>query len=241
MKYNSARAFLKKLFVFLLLIPSLFSACAGKMSVKEARQVTISMDDKSLIAPPRRIDDILSVLDQSAQDDLTGSKKFREEIEKPPPQTDNPASLSVYYQSRGEAFMQLGRHSKALADLRLALAYSSQSGGHDHKLLQKLAYAEFVSGNFKVAIELMERALRLKETPATYKGLVKLYARVGDLESAQRVAAKGISFCNLVKYKKGWGNWPVIDADGMKALVLEAEGKFAEAEPHYRHVIGCHP
>jgi len=168
MKKNSSFAFLNKLFVLLLLIPSLFSACAGQMSVEEARQVTISMGDKSLTAPPRRIDDILSVLDQSAQDDLTSGKKLREEIDKPPPQTDSPATLAAYYHRRGDALVELGRHSQALADLRLALAYSSQSVGPDHKLLRSLAVAEFVSGNFKHAIELLERSLSLKEQPSTY-------------------------------------------------------------------------
>jgi CHAT domain-containing protein len=234
MKPNSSLAFLTSLFIFGLLMPALFSGCGGKMSVEEARQVTISMGDQSVTAPPRRIDDILSVLDQSTRNDPAIPRKLRSEIEKPPPQTDDPATLATYYQRRGDAVMQMGRYSQALVDLRLALTYASQTGVYDHKLLHRLAYAEFASGNFK---ELMERALRLKETPATYKGLVKLYARVGDLESAQRVAAKGISFCNLVKYKKGWGNWPVIDADGMQALVLEAEGKFAEAEPHYRQIL----
>jgi CHAT domain-containing protein len=224
-------------FICLSLILILFPACAEKMSVEEARQVTVSMGDKSLTAPPRRIDDILSVLDQGAQDDFVGRKKFREEINKPPPQTDNPASLSIYHHRRGEAFYQLGRLSEALADLRLALAYSSQSGGQDPRLLMMLAYAEFGSGNFKVAIELMERSLRLKERPSTYKGLVKLYARVGDLESAQRAANQGITLCNRLRNQKRGGKWPVIHAADMKAMVLEAQGKFAEAEPHYRQIL----
>jgi tetratricopeptide (TPR) repeat protein len=137
----------------LLLILFLFPGCAGKMSVEEARQVTISMDKKLLTAPPRRIDDILAVLDQSAQDDLAISQKLRAQIDKPPPQTDNPATLAVYYHRRGDAFVQLGRHSQALADLRQALDYSLQAGGPDHKLLKSLAVAEFSSGNFKHAIE----------------------------------------------------------------------------------------
>ncbi len=78
------RHFSGDVFIYLLLIPFLFSACAGKMSLEEARQVTVSMGDKSLTAPPRRIDDILSVLDQSAQDDPAGGKKLREEIDNPP-------------------------------------------------------------------------------------------------------------------------------------------------------------
>ncbi len=195
------------------------------------------MSKESFVPPPRRIDDILSVLDQSAQDNLSGRKKFREEIEKPPPQTDNQASLSVYYNRRGHAFMQLGLFSEALADLRLAMTYASSSDDQYHKLLFWLSYAEFGTGNFKAAIELMERSLRVKERPVTYKGLVKLYARVGDLEAAQRAANRGISLCDLLRKQKGGREWPIIHAAAMKAMVLEAQGKFAEAEPHYRQIL----
>ena len=222
----------------LLLILILFPACGGKMSVEEARQVTVSMGDKSLIAPPRRIDDILSVLEQSAQDDPAGGKRLREEIDKPPPQTDNPAALAVYYHRRGDALVQLGRHSQALADLRLALVYSSsQAGGPNHKVLKSLGVAEFVCGNFRYAIELFEQALNKKEWPSTYNILVKLYTHVGDLESAEKFKNQGVSLCNRLRNQKGWGKWPVILAAYMKAMVLEAQGKFAAAEPYYRQVL----
>jgi len=238
MKKNHSFAFLNTSFVFLLLIPLLFLDCSGQMSVEEARQVTVSMGDKSLTAPPRRIDDILSVLDQSAQDDPAGGKKLREEIDKPPPQTDNPAALAVYYHGRGDALVQLGRHSQALADLRLALVYSSsQAGGPNHKVLKSLAVAEFVSGNFKHAIELLEESVNKKESPSTYNILVKLYTHVGDLESAEKFKNQGVSLCNRLKNQKGWGKWPVILAAYMKAMVLEAQGKFTEAEPYYRQVL----
>jgi len=237
MKKNSALVFSNKSFVFLLLIPSFFLACSGKMSVEEARQVAVSMGDRTLVAPPRRIDDILSVLDQSASENTAGSQKFREVIDKPPPRTGSPAVRSVYYSSRGDALIQLGRYGEALDDLRLALAYSSRSGGHDFRLIQRLAYAEFVCGNFKHAIELMEQALHLKEHPSNYKGLVKLYTRVGNLEAALRVADRGVSFCNRLRNRQGWGKWPDINAADMKALILEAQGKFAEAEPYYRQIL----
>jgi CHAT domain-containing protein len=237
MKPNSSFAFLKSLFIFLLLIPQLFSACTGKMSVEEAKKVTVSMGDKPLTAPPRRIDDILSVLDQNAQDDLSGSKRFRVEIDKPRPQTDDPATLVAYYHSRGDALIQVGRHSQALKDLRLALDYSLQAGISNHKLFKSLAVAEFVSGNFKRAIELYGRSLRLKERPTTYNMLVKLYTRVGDLESAEKFAKQGVSLCNRLRHQKGWGKWPVILAAYMKGMVLEAQGKFADAESYYRQVL----
>ena len=182
------------------------------------------------------------MLDQSAQHDPAGIQKRRAEIHTPPPQTDNPAQLAVYYHRRGDALIQIGRHSQALADLRQAMTYSLQAGGSNHKLLKSLAVAEFACGNFKHAIELFERSLRLKERPSTYNILVKLYTRVGDLESAQKAANRGVSLCNSLRNQKGWGKWPVILAAYMKAMVLEAQGKFAAAEPYYRQVLrNCSP
>jgi CHAT domain-containing protein/predicted negative regulator of RcsB-dependent stress response len=176
------------------------------------------------------------VLDQSAQDDFSKSKELREKIDKPPPQTDDPASLSVYYQSRGDALMQMGRHSQALTDLRLALTYSSHSHDSDYRLLRELAYAEYACGNFKRAIEHMERAL-VKDSTSVYTGLVKLYTRIGDLDAAQKMAKKGVELCNRKRSQSGGRTWPAIHAAFMKAMVLEAQGKFAEAEPHYRQML----
>jgi CHAT domain-containing protein len=224
-------------FICLFLILILFPACAGKMSVEEARQVTVSISGKSLVAPPRRIDDILTAIDHSGQYDSARGEKFRTVIDKPRPQTDDDATLAHYYHNRGDAAMQIGRHSQALADLRLALDYSLRAGGPNHKLLNSLGSAEFVSGNLKHAIELFEQSLSKKKLPGTYNMLVKLYARIGDLESAERVAKRGIVFCNLLRNQKGWGPWPNILVANMKAYVLEAQGKFSEAELHYRRAL----
>ena len=223
--------------VFICLFLIIFPACAGKMSVEEARQVTVSINGKSLVAPPRRVDDILAAINQSGQYDPARGEKFRAVINKPRPQTDDDATLAHYYHNRGNAAMQIGRQDQALADLRLALDYSLRAGGPNHKLLNSLGSAEFVYGNLKYAIELFEQSLSKKEWPSTYMMLVKLYARIGDLESAERVAKRGIAFCNRLRNQKGWGNWPVINAANMKAHVLEAQGKFSEAELHYRRVL----
>jgi len=192
-------------FICLFLILIFFPACAGKMSVEEARQVTISMSGKSLVAPPRRIGDILTALDQSGQYDPAMSEKFRVVINKPRPQTDNDATLARYYHRKGDAAIAIGgRQSQALADLRLAFDYSLRAGGPNHKLLKSLAYAEFVSGNFKDAIELFEWSLSKKEWPSTYNMLVKLYTRVGDLESAEKAKTRGIDLCNPLRNQKGY-------------------------------------
>ena len=237
MKKNISFAFLGQIGLVLVLISALFLACAEQMSVEEARQVAVSMGGKSFTAPPRRIDDILSVLEQSTPDNLAGSKKLKEEIDQPPPQTEDPTTLAAYYKRRGDALSRLGRHSQALTDLRLAMTYASQSVASDYRFLRSLAYSEFACGNFKHAIEYMEHSFRLKKNPSAYTGLVKLYTRIGDLEYAEKLANRGVSLCNRLKNQKRWGTWPVIHAAYMKAMVLEAQGKFAEAEYFYGQML----
>jgi CHAT domain-containing protein/Flp pilus assembly protein TadD len=237
MKPKTSLVFLCSLFIFLLLIPQFFSACTGKMSVEEAKKITVSMGNKPIAAPARRIDDILTVLNQNDTGGKAVRKRLMDKIEKPLPQNDNPAILSAYYHRRGHVHFQMGRHSQALADLRLALGYSSRTNSADHKLLRSLAHAEFVSGNFRKAIEYYEQALSLKEWPSTYTGLVKLYTRVGDLDSAERVANQGISLCNRLRHKQGWENWSVIHAANMRAFLLEAQAKYGEAETYYRRIL----
>jgi len=224
-------------FLFLVLIFIWFVACTGKMTVEEAKKVMISIDDEPLIIPPRQIDDILIVLNQNTRDKTSSGQKFRTEINKPIPQTDNPATLADYYHRKGDALIQLGRHSQALTELRLAYTYTLQKGSPNHRLLKSLAVAEFVSGNFRYAIELFERSLRLKDLPSTYNMLVKLYTRIGDLKSAENYANQGISLCNRLRNQKGWGRWPDISADYMKGMILEARGEFSEAELYYRKVL----
>jgi CHAT domain-containing protein len=230
-------SFAGNVLVLLIIILNLFSACATKMSLQEAKQVAVSMNEKALNTPPRRIDDILGTLDHGEPFDSAIGGHFRTEIEKPRPQTDNAATLSDYYHRRGSAAKELGRYKQALSDLRLALDYSRKSGITDYKLLRSLAYAEFGCGNFKDAIKLLEKSLMIKENPSTYKALVKFYARVGDLESAVRVKKRGVAMCNSVRGQKGWGRWPVLLAAKMNADVLEAQGKFAEAERYHRKAL----
>ena len=223
--------------LLLILIPALLPACTKRMSLEEAKQVTLSMSGKSFVPPPRRIDDILTVLEQAQDADLEIHETFRAKSSQSPPQSATSSTLAYFYYNRGFAAMQIGRHNQALAGLRLALSYSSGAGPNKHRLLNRLAYAEFVSGNFRRAIELFRESLRVKAWPSTYNGLVKLYARIGDLDSAEKVNKRGIALCNQLQNQPGWGTWPRIHALNMKAYVLEAQGKFTNAEPYYRRIL----
>jgi CHAT domain-containing protein len=175
-------------------------------------------------------------MDQPHEADATMIKELKARVNASPPKKGDNLALANFYYRRGDAAIQLGRHNQALEDLRLASYYSAKTGSPNRGIMHLLAIAEFVCGNFKRAIELLEEALD-GERPSPYQTLVKLYTRVGDLESAERVKRQGIALCNRLRGRSGSGAWPDIHGAYMEAYLLEALGKFAEAEPHYRRIL----
>ena len=221
--------------LFLMGILIFFTACAGKkMSVEEAKQITVSMSGKSFVPPPRSINDILSILDQKEYFDFESIEKLKAEADRPQPKKRDKLSLSNFYYYRGEAASRLGRWNQALTDYRMAFQYSEFK---DPMLIQRLGVVEFICGNFKRAIELLELSLSKKEHPNTYAQLVKLYSRMGDLENAERFQQRGESLCNELQFQSGWNEWPKVHAARMKAYLFEAQGKPREAEKYYRRSL----
>ena len=224
----------RNVLVFFILIVVLFPACAKKMTLEEAKQVTVTMEGRSFTPPPRRINDILAFLDQSSGPESAGVEKIKAKAAEPPPDNADNSSLAHFYFLRGEAASLLGLFKQSNEDFRTALRYAEKANIKPPKLLAKLGVSEFISGNFKHGISLLEQSLKIQEHPHTYSQLVKLYARVGDLESAERYKRRGVHLCNQLKGRQGWGVWPELFAARMGAYLLEAQGKFAEAEKYYK-------
>ena len=230
----SSNAYPRNVLLFFILISVLFPACTKKMSLEEAKQVTVTMEGKSFTPPPRRINDILAFLDQSSGPESAAIKKIKAKAaERPPDKADN-STLAHFYFRRGEAASLLGLFKQSNEDFRTALRYAEKANIKPPKLMAKLGISEFISGNFKHGIALLEQSLTIQKRPNTYTQLVKLYARVGDLENAERYKREGVHLCNQLKGKQGWGVWPELHAARMRAYLLEAQGKFAEAEKYYR-------
>jgi hypothetical protein len=86
---------------FLILVFSLFVSCAEKkMSLKEAKQVTVSMSETPFVPPPRRVDDILTIIDQSNELDFQHIAIKRAKLAAPPPDTDHAWRLAKFYYSK---------------------------------------------------------------------------------------------------------------------------------------------
>jgi len=225
--------------VAILLCPIFFliPACTSKMSVEKAKKITVSMSAKSFVPPPRSIDDILTQLSQYHESRSKVANELEAKLHKSSPQNSSPEALANYYHNRGTAAMYLGRAKQAFKDLRLALDYSKLTAGQNHRLIQRVALTEFAFGNYKRAIELFEQSLRLHESPACYDGLVKIHARLGDLETAKKYKNRGVSLCNQFSRRRDSGPWPAMSADRMRAYVLEAQARFEEAEIYHRRVL----
>ena len=216
-------------FVFLLLI---LCGCAGKMSVEEAKEVTISMSGEAFVPPPRRIDDILMILDQPGQLDPEITKKYRRAVDNSPPAKAGNRELAYFYLNRAQAATRIFHFHQALEDSRTAFQYVEKAKLKSiFPFLLRLGRAEAWAGNFRKALDLLERSLKLEENTSTYALLVTLYARMGDLESAEKLKNTGIYYCRRQK-----GIWADITIGSMIADVLEAQGKFGQSEKYRRHI-----
>ncbi len=215
-------------FVFLLVV---LISCAGKMSVEEAKQVTVSMSGEAFVPPPRRIDDILTILDQPGRFDSEITEKHRAIANESPPNTYNVNTLYPFYVKRGQAALQIYRFNQALEDFRKALLFSRLAKISDPYILNRLGIIELWGGNFKRGIEFLEHSLSLKKQCSSYQQLVKAYAMQGDLETSEKTKRDGVKFCNRPNQWYGKN----IHTPIMKATILEANGNLMEAETQWRH------
>jgi CHAT domain-containing protein/tetratricopeptide (TPR) repeat protein len=235
-------------FIFALLTLIFFPGCATKMSLEEAKKVSISMaESPAFTPPPRRIDDILSVLDQPGQFETRITEKFKAQTDATPLDTKNTRTLKGFYRDRGEAAFELGRYIQARNDLQKALSYGIMDDS-DGFIKGRLGAIESIYGNFQKAIELYKESSKyppfISSSGARYSSLpanailVHVYAMVGDLESAKSAKRSSEFVCRsystrLDSEARFWCNLhPML----MDANILEAQGSYAAAEVQYRNI-----
>ena len=237
--------------VLLVLVLSLVPACVEKkMSLKEAKQVTVSMSEKSFVPPPRRIDDILAILDQPGQFNPEITAKIKAKADALPPDTDSPVTLAQFYGERGKNARELGRFKQYLEDLRIALRYAEDEAGQKRLelgnkdyaiILQNLGLAESLFGNLTLGVELLERSLKERPWSSRFYLVAGQHFKIGDFKTGEEITTKGIAFCNArlsnQKFPQKWKNWLSLDLDRLKANMLEIKGRFTEAEPYRRSIV----
>jgi len=232
---------------FLILVFSLIISCAEKkMSLKEAKQVTVSMSDKPFVPPPRRVDDILRIIDRLRESDNRQITILMAKLTDPPPNTDNAWRLAKFYYDRGMRAKELGIYRQFLTDLRQAVTYAEKvqspllrnPADYFHMLIF-CAVAEAGYGNFRRGIELVEQSFDKYDSPIKYYLLSWFSILTGDLNKGEEVAAEGIRNCNRKlaelggRYQDTFIAWRNV----LQAGVLYAKGRFIEAEPYRRSAV----
>ncbi len=215
------------------------NAKAKTMSLDEARQVTMSMSEKPFVPPPRRIHDILDLLDQPGEFDPEITQIHEEKANAVPPDTRNSVILAEFYLERGDSSRQLGRSKQALEDLRTALRYSETkiAGLKKQKyaaILSNLGQGEMSFGNYRRALALQKKALSIHPRRKGYLLLTVMQLQMGDFKSAEETKNAGVKFCNGIinnpNVEDIGKTWAVIFKVDMQIRVLEAQGKYVEAE-----------
>lgn len=218
------------------------------MSIEEAKKVTVSMSKKSFTPPPRRIDDILTVLEEPGQFDLEIIEKHRAIADALPPDAKESVILAKFYYKRGASALEIGRSKQALEDLRKALFYAKKEGGKkvtelsfkDYAtILAQLGNVEAAYGNYKRAISLQQHVIEKYPRSQSYFLLTLYYLRTGDFKGAEKVKNAGIRFCNeMISKSEGKGKaWLEIHKADIQSVILEAKGKYFEAEPYRRFIL----
>lgn len=219
-----------------------FPGCAAKMSLEEAKKMAVTMDDASITQPSRRITDILLVLNQPGQFDAKVTGQLIAQSSKQQPKNADDRTMAQFFHERGEAARQQGHIKAALDDLRVALAYSEKAGLRDPVLLLHLGVTEKISGNFQKAVDLFQQSLDIKEGMGTYNQLIDAYLQMGDLETVKTVSREGLDAYKRksMKKKSGFKANREIHMIRITYALLEAEGKYAEAEPYIRKELELH-
>jgi CHAT domain-containing protein len=196
----------------------------------------------AFVPPPRSIADITAILDQQ-KPEPDRRAKIEASADANPPAAGGRAALAKFHFQRAQARAALGRVEEAIADCETAIENGSDYVKEISRYEQYMEQLIRTSGNYKRAIELNERMRKKLDAPGSkgflfniYRRLVINYVNVGDLRAADAQLRKSQALMNEAR------RWPNYEHFGLgwegnledtKARILEARGRYSEAEAAY--------
>jgi CHAT domain-containing protein len=203
------------------------------------------------VAPPRTIADVTAILDKEKPDEAVIAKR-KAAADVAPPANASPAELAQFYYDRGVARAYLGRNQDALADGLLAASTSVAANDFllRSRLLQFVGLRFGAAGDFKHALDTFATIAREGEATNHRGSEINALANESRLSIRMGDVIQGDAFARrveaLVQEARGspnpkwkaayaiYGNSFEADAGGVRALVLESQGRYADAEAGYR-------
>ncbi len=199
------------------------------------------------ITPPRTISDITSILDQDKPDPARRAKIEADAAAQAPAGASRQI-LAQFYYKRSRSLADLGRHQDAIADIRQATDnstdYLTEGSRFDLFLERQLR----TLGEYSQAIAVLEQMSRKLDALPRTKGrqfninrrMTVNYLSLGDIGRAESYVKKNQALFSEAR------SWPNIElyrssfesnVENAKARVLEARGRYAEAEVAYQRFL----
>ena len=217
----------------------LISSCATKMTLEEAKRVTIVTSEKSFVPPPRKSNDINVLLNKKGVFESKNTATYIRQADMPLPSGADDATLKQFYEDRGMAAYQLGRYKQALEDLRKAYGYLQKTGGKRNVLALNLSFLECEIGDIKTSINILEEEILKNPWPwGFYSFATQVYAKTGDIESARNMNRRCRDTCLSFRIRyPGSFDYNMaceVQLNRSDGFLLEAEGKLDQAEGFLR-------
>ena len=241
-----------RLLSVLVLIP-LLAACQTTMSIEEAKKITEPSSESAFVPPPRTINDITAILDEQKLDNPEAAAKAKTLADQQRPDTFDPAILKAFYHRRGLAAREVMR-GQEIEDFARALDYAKRqpfrSLQDEARILFDLAIAEIHGGKVSEGLDHLRQAIQaaraadMKGSLITWNARLARYSTlIGDLESAEAAMQESLI---MHQQSRSWRNqeprW-IAERDatvaGAQASLLEAKGRFDEAEKLHRASIAA--
>ena len=205
----------------------------------------------AFVAPPRTISDITAILD-SEKPDISQIEQLKAKADAKPTGGSREA-LAWFYFQRGNVRAGLGRSDDSIADANKAIEVAR--GGVDPNLLgrlQQFAGLQYAAaGNLRQALAIFTKQTRDNNVDGAkgylfeaYKNISAILVQMGDLAEAEAFLRRSTALIVEArtsglpgwrqKYAERGQSWES-GVEANRAIILEARGKFREAETAWRN------
>jgi len=225
---------------FLMVVACKTTGTAPKMSFEEARDVVLSMQNVPLEPPPRKMDDILVLLDSTQYAGQGHMAELLRQADTPEPGNLNRSDLVQFYKSRGTVRYELNRFNDAGNDYHRALDLDKSAENQDSNLYNRLALLEMYAGSYETALDLSKTAVGMIQGGAWHRGPYlafqsRVQHRMGNFWSA------GQSIILAKRYYRkvpSWARYSLTidcgdDTIGNENDIIAAEAELFEAQGLY--------
>ncbi|MDB4442391.1 hypothetical protein N9219_03110 [bacterium] len=145
------------------------------MSYEEARDVVLSMQSIPLEPPPRKMDDILSLLDSTQYAGQDYMAELLRQADTPVPLNLSRSDLIQFYKSRGTARYELNRFKDSGNDFHWAMDLDKSAERQDSNLYNRLALLEMYAGRYETALDLSKTAMDMTRGRGWHRGPDKAF------------------------------------------------------------------